>query len=1347
MKTKKKISILLTTVISITYFSVFSQTSEKNHLHTTLVKVPEKQTLQEVEQLADAYKNENIVYINGTGRTIQQAQKGYSPNTKDFIAFHVFDEYGQQERVYSPYADKSQNDGSFKTDVLTDQRDFYHEAMKVAHTDSAFSFQLYEHSPMNRVFRKGYPGYQWSDRGENGHTTRSDFRTNISSEVRLWEYDKATWNCTSGASDYYDSQTLSVAEVKDENDHKILEFKDKAGKVILKRSKLGGQNLDTYYVYDNKNNLVCVIPPKAMAIMSTPPASYNTNLLSEDLVFKYKYDQRQRMIEKKIPGQETIYYVYDKLNRVVLTQDGNLRDDDNWLFTKYDILGRPVITGLHFDGSQSTRIQKQTYTDGYVDGSTTFYYEKMSDNTDYTNQSVPPVDASDHILTVTYYDHYDFTTGMAHLQFHEPTDREFMTDTYDATSRVIGKETGSRVKTLEQDVNQRRFLYSVNYYDDYGRVIQTISEHYLEGYDIVFNKYDFSGNITVSKLYHYVNAGDPVNEVIDSMKWSYDYDHAYRLTHVYHSINDQAMELIVRNKYNELGELIEKNLHAIDGDEANGFWQSIDYRYNTRGWLTQINSSNLANDNMFIGNDIPIDESDRVSGMIITEVNMDITEETGDPGRNIVHVDMDDIKDVISADLADPNDTTWHDADEVLMLDYHEELDSERDEYNILKDLDGESFSFDLSSIKIDEYAEIAYIRYQIDSIVEQVLLSENITDTSVQDVIKKIAKTHVNGKVGIVYFNEDTDDLYGMDLLYEWGFEELGADELYNGNISGMRWQVKSAENRVRGYGFRYDDINRLTHALYAERPNYDWDEGIDKHSVTGGPENTEGIHYDENGNIEALFRKGMNSGTPSNPGFGFIDKLVYSYDGNRLTNVEDYQTDLTFTSNDFRDNNTTTGTEYQYDDNGNMISDANKNIQNIVYNYMNLPIEIDFGDGNKIEYIYDALGNKHKKEVWASSDQNNPIAEKYYAGSFVYNASGLEYALFDEGRLTPQGDGTYRYEYFFKDHLGNTRVVFTDIREQGLTILQESHYYPFGMEFMGTPSATMTVENFYKYNGKELQSDGFDLDSDASGILESRLLWYDYGARFYDAQLGRFPSVDPIIEKFPYLTPFNYASNNPITKVDLWGLQGVDFYELGPINQQLSLKHTGKRIPTIQDAVKHSEKPEKRAQINALAAAGTMGLGEVGGAAVLGWKPLQRLYNKAKNFFTKMLNASDEAGTVVDDVANVSSNQKSGGRLGGEQHRSRVGEVADKLVDQDYEIIGGGNRLKEEYLPGNTPGTTKGSNYVDVTAIKDSKTIRVQVGKETKGGQPVSRERVKLDEIQKKKPNDELRFEPYNK
>jgi RHS repeat-associated protein len=68
------------------------------------------------------------------------------------------------------------------------------------------------------------------------------------------------------------------------------------------------------------------------------------------------------------------------------------------------------------------------------------------------------------------------------------------------------------------------------------------------------------------------------------------------------------------------------------------------------------------------------------------------------------------------------------------------------------------------------------------------------------------------------------------------------------------------------------------------------------------------------------------------------------------------------------------------------------------------------------------------------------------------------------------------------------------------------------------------------YLYNGKELQ------DENLGGV---NLDWYDYGARFYDPQIGRFTGIDPIAEKYNWVTPYNYAENSPIANIDLWGLQ----------------------------------------------------------------------------------------------------------------------------------------------------------------------------------------------------------------
>lgn len=215
------------------------------------------------------------------------------------------------------------------------------------------------------------------------------------------------------------------------------------------------------------------------------------------------------------------------------------------------------------------------------------------------------------------------------------------------------------------------------------------------------------------------------------------------------------------------------------------------------------------------------------------------------------------------------------------------------------------------------------------------------------------------------------------------------------------------------------------------------------------------------------------------------------------------------------------TTKHEYLYDANGNLTADYNKQIGAVHYNYLNLPTLVDLGDDNYIEYLYDAAGIKLKQKVYKNGDLQK---ETDYVGNFLYENSSLKFIITDEGRLLNREEGTgYDYEYFIKDHLGNNRVVLKDSLGFA-SVQQEDHYYPFGMTLGGQSwhNPLQKALNKYMYNGKELQDDlGLD--------------WHDYGARFYDAQLGRWFCPDPL-EQFH--SGYVYAGNNPVNMIDPSGM-----------------------------------------------------------------------------------------------------------------------------------------------------------------------------------------------------------------
>lgn len=240
----------------------------------------------------------------------------------------------------------------------------------------------------------------------------------------------------------------------------------------------------------------------------------------------------------------------------------------------------------------------------------------------------------------------------------------------------------------------------------------------------------------------------------------------------------------------------------------------------------------------------------------------------------------------------------------------------------------------------------------------------------------------------------------YKQTNYYETG----GTNNNFNGNISRIDWSGSTGAGKIRTYNYAYDKVNRITAATYSATSETGW------YSLSG-------MLYDGNGNITALTRSNQRTTTT----YGTVDQLTYGYqiNSNKLTQVTDAMTSLTYTSKDFKDRS---AVAYTYDANGNLKTNADKQISNITYNHLNLPSEVSFSTGAKIRFAYDAEGSKLSQKVYNTSGALTKTQD--YVGEFVYLDGGLDYLIHEEGRVAIEL-GTYQYEYFIKDHLGNVRQV----------------------------------------------------------------------------------------------------------------------------------------------------------------------------------------------------------------------------------------------------------------------------------------------------------------------------------
>ena len=272
------------------------------------------------------------------------------------------------------------------------------------------------------------------------------------------------------------------------------------------------------------------------------------------------------------------------------------------------------------------------------------------------------------------------------------------------------------------------------------------------------------------------------------------------------------------------------------------------------------------------------------------------------------------------------------------------------------------------------------------------------------------------------------------MELYYDSSPSGFSFDKRHAGSLAGITWS-NGAMNGVdqRAYKYSYDRVGRLTGATYKEKDNGQWDTKTGHFDMAVSS-------YDDNGNIKQLTRKATVNGAATT-----IDNLTYTYTGNQLKAVDD----ATTYDAGFKDGAELT-TEYTYDKNGNMLTDSNKSITGITYNALNLPKQITFSSGDKINYTYDASGARLKQQITVSGS----ISQTYdYAGNLLFDNGRLAEVSHAQGRLKVDvmgKDYAYDYQYFLTDHLGNTRAMIAPLERKYVAGMESSRSAQENAQFL---------------------------------------------------------------------------------------------------------------------------------------------------------------------------------------------------------------------------------------------------------------------------------------------------------
>ncbi len=1152
-----------------------------NYVRVNEIWIYGVKTWIQADQLATGQKQQTTQYFDGLGRPVETVNKQVTPQMKDMVVPIVYDNFSREVNKYLPYVSTS-SDGKFKSSPLVEQNSF--NSSQFPGESFYYSQVGFEASPLGRPLNSYAPGANWA--GASRGLSNQYLVNTLSDSVRIWTIASSVGSIPTSSAIYEAGQLIKSVSI-DENGKQIIEYKDKSGKVILKKVQSSNSPgtayqgwLCTYYVYDDLGQLRFVIQPRAVELIN---ATWVISTgIADELCFRYEYDYRLRMIIKKVPGAGEVWMVYDKWDKPILTQDAKLRLQNKWIFTKFDQLNRPVMSGFYTNSTYTTQSSMQ----GFLNTQNLAAYESVQTSSLplYTlNQSFPVVAYAD-VQSVTYYDDYSWSTWYGFTGVKD--------NSYDTYFYTASNTTAPYAQPLTQsNMNQGAVtgvwdrtgngIVTATYYEQNGRVLQTRQYNYKGGTDYATMQYDAKGAVLATYIRHQNPSSTQTSEVKVLTKM--EYDHAGRLTKVWKQLNNSGSDkLVVENVYNELGQLKDKKLGVKP--VSGGPLETLSYNYNIRGWMTSINKDYLSGTatNSYFGMELAYDKTNSVlSGATYTsaQYNGNITgtlwKTKGDGVNRKYNFTYDNVNRLTGANFTQNTGSGWNNS----FIDFTVN--------NLTYDANGNILSMSQKGFKVTGASFIDQLTYTYQANSNKLV---QVADGS-NDPQSKLGDFKYSGSKQATDYSYDVNGNMIVDnnkAISNISYNQLNLPEVvtvtgkgsitYTYDWSGNKLKKVTVDTTVKptltttttylnGFVYQNDTLQFLAH----EEGRIRW---AKRFYLNGSSANSFEYDYflkDHLGNVRMVLTEQSDTSqymaTMEAAYRGNENKLFYNLQASNYPKaaVSGYPVDGTTNPNDSLMRLNGSGQKVGAAIvlkvmSGDVIDVAVKAFykdqtytapNNSVNDILNALASGAFGLTGGSKGTLDQLNNTSTSPLLGALNSfisgNNPtvvnkprahlnwilLDEQFqYVSSYPqsgalavgnYASNVLNTLAYTGIPITKNG-----YLYIYVNNETPGWDVFFDnmsVKHYSGAITEETHYYPFGLTMQGISSKAMSFGNpvnTKKYQGYEHNTD-FDLNT------------YEAFYRTHDPQIGRWWQIDPRPNESTSL--YAAMENNPIKYTDALG------------------------------------------------------------------------------------------------------------------------------------------------------------------------------------------------------------------